>query len=90
MGSAAAKGHSLAFFAPDEEGEWSELRVAGTGYAVLTREFWTARQRQAANLHEVSYRACYKPQLPRLFIEKLTQAGELVYDPFAGRGTTAV
>jgi hypothetical protein len=38
----------------------------------------------------VSYRACYKPQLPRLFIEKLTRPGELVYDPFAGRGTTAV
>jgi hypothetical protein len=81
---------SLGFFAPDEEGEWSELQVDGRGYPVLTREFWTARQRQASNLHEVSYRACYKPQLPRLFIEKLTGIGELVYDPFAGRGTTAV
>jgi DNA modification methylase len=39
---------------------------------------------------EVSYRACYKPQLPRLFIEKLTQLGDIVYDPFGGRGTTAV
>ena len=28
--------------------------------------------------------------MPRLFIEKLTRPGELVYDPFAGRGTTAV
>jgi len=80
----------LAALAPDETGEWSGLEVAGRAYPVLTREFWTARQRQAANLHEVSYRACYKPQLPRLFIEKLTGPGELVYDPFAGRGTTAV
>jgi hypothetical protein len=80
----------LAFFAPDAAGEWEEIRVAGRSFPVLTREFWTARQRQAANLHEVSYRACYKPQLPRLFIEKLTRPGELVYDPFAGRGTTAV
>jgi len=90
MGLAGLAGRSLAFFAPDAEGEWSELERDGVAYPVLTREFWTARQRQAANLHEVSYRACYKPQLPRLFIEKLTGPGELVYDPFAGRGTTAV
>lgn len=80
----------LASFAPDEGGEWNERLVAGRNYPVLTREFWTSRQRQASNLHEVSYRACYKPQLPRLFIEKLTQPGEWVYDPFGGRGTTVV
>lgn len=53
-------------------------------------EFWTARQRQASSLHEVSYRACFKPQLPRFFIERLTEPGERVYDPFMGRGTTPV
>ncbi len=53
-------------------------------------EFWTARQRQAHALHEISYRACFKPQLARYFIERLTRPGELVYDPFAGRGTTLV
>lgn len=53
-------------------------------------EFWTARQRQACALHEVPYRACFKPQLPRFFIERLTQPGDLVYDPFSGRGTTAL
>jgi hypothetical protein len=53
-------------------------------------EFWTARQRQASSLHEVSYRACFKPQLPRFFIERLTQPGEVVYDPFMGRGTTPI
>ncbi len=52
--------------------------------------FWTPRQRQAAALHEVSYRACFKPQLPRFFIEGLTRPGDLVYDPFSGRGTTAL
>ena len=51
-------------------------------------EYWTARQRQASSLHEVSYRACFKPQLPRFFIERLTDRGDLVYDPFMGRGTT--
>ncbi|MEK8023225.1 MAG: DNA methyltransferase [Candidatus Hydrogenedentota bacterium] len=54
----------------------------------FTNEFWTAKQRAAHSLHEISYRACFKPQLPRFFIERLTQPGELVYDPFMGRGTT--
>jgi len=53
-------------------------------------EFWTARQRQASSLHEVSYRACFKPQLPRFFVERLTKPGDVVYDPFMGRGTTLV
>ena len=54
----------------------------------FVNEFWTARQRQAHSLHEVSYRACFKPQLPRFFIERLTAPGDVVYDPFMGRGTT--
>jgi hypothetical protein len=56
--------------------------------ATYVNEFWTAKQRQASSLHEVSYRACFKPQLPRFFIERLTRPGEPVYDPFMGRGTT--
>jgi hypothetical protein len=55
---------------------------------VFTNEFWTSRQRAASSLHEVSYRACFKPQLPRFFIERMTERGARVYDPFAGRGTT--
>src|ERR1039458_1931621 len=51
-------------------------------------EFWTAKQRAASRLHEISYRACFKPQLPRFFIERLTGPGDLVHDPFMGRGTT--
>lgn len=55
---------------------------------VFINEFWTSKQRAAHSLHEVSYRACFKPQLPRFFIERLTQPGDVVHDPFAGRGTT--
>ncbi len=55
---------------------------------VYVNEFWTAKQRAACPLHEVSYRACFKPQLPRFFIERLTDPGETVHDPFMGRGTT--
>ena len=53
-------------------------------------EFWTSRQRQAHRIHEISYRACFKPQLPAFFIERLSQPGDIVYDPFMGRGTTAI
>lgn len=53
-------------------------------------EFWTSGQRQASSLHEVSYRACFKPQLPHYFIKRFTKEGDTVYDPFGGRGTTAV
>ena len=60
------------------------------GVDFLFNEFWTARQRQAHRLHEVSYRACFKPQLPEFFIARLTREGESVYDPFMGRGTTPV
>ena len=55
---------------------------------VLTNEFWTSQQRAAHSLHEVSYRACFKPQLPHFFITRLTEPGDVVYDPFSGRGTT--
>jgi len=57
---------------------------------VFINEFWTAKQRAASSLHEVSYRACFKPQLPRFFIERLTRPGDVVYDPFMGRGTTLI
>ncbi|MCK4408899.1 MAG: hypothetical protein KAW67_02370, partial [Candidatus Eisenbacteria sp.] len=54
----------------------------------FSNEFWTSKQRAANRLHEISYRACFKPQLPRFFIDRLTGAGDVVYDPFMGRGTT--
>ncbi len=64
--------------------------VPGTAPPIIAAELWTAGQRQAANLHEISYRACFKPQLPAYFIERHTQPGDVVYDPFSGRGTTAI
>jgi DNA methylase len=63
-----------------------ELQEGAIRYFV--NEFWTSGQRQAHSIHEVSYRACFKPQLPEFFIERLTRTGDAVYDPFMGRGTT--
>jgi len=66
------------------------VEVDGRPLTVPTfvNEFWTSRQRAAHSLHEVSYRGCFKPQLPRFFVERLTRADDVVYDPFMGRGTT--
>lgn len=64
--------------------------VGGKKICRFHNQFWTSRQRQASSLHEISYRACFKPQLPRFFIETLTKPGDLVYDPFSGRGTTVL
>ena len=64
--------------------------INGLSIHRFTGELWTAKQRQANPLHEISYRACFKPQLPRFFIEHLTVPGERVYDPFSGRGTTSL
>lgn len=60
------------------------------GIPYFVNEFWTAGQRQAHSLHEVSYRACFKAQLPEFFIRLLTRPGDTVFDPFMGRGTTPV
>lgn len=80
------------FGAPSRESVTSYRSPEGgeAGAPTYTNEFWTARQRQASSLHEISYRACFKPQLPRFFIERLTRPGDVVYDPFMGRGTTLV
>ncbi len=66
--------------------EIAEFDVSGIPYFI--GEFWTAKQRQSHSLHEISYRACFKPQLPEFFISGLTKKGDMVYDPFMGRGTT--
>ncbi|WP_428491335.1 DNA methyltransferase [Rhodopila sp.] len=60
------------------------------GLRYFVNAFWTAGQRRGHSLHEISYRACFKGQLPGFFIERLTEPGDRVFDPFSGRGTTAV
>jgi hypothetical protein len=72
-----------AFGTPTEE-------VTEDGIRYLINEFWTSGQRQAHAIHEVSYRACFKPQLPEFFIARLSEPGDAIHDPFMGRGTTPV
>lgn len=60
------------------------------GIPYYVNEFWTSGQRKAHSIQEVSYRACFKPQLPEFFIRRLTEPGDAVMDPFMGRGTTPI
>tara|TARA_B110000438_G_scaffold107194_1_gene105373 strand:+ start:2133 stop:3347 length:1215 start_codon:yes stop_codon:yes gene_type:complete len=80
----------LNFNTLDKKTELNRVIFGSKKYNRFINEFWTAKQRQANNLHEISYRACYKPQLPKFFIDLLTKKGDVVYDPFAGRGTTLI
>lgn len=76
-----------AFGTPTRVGE---LVADGHRVPTFTNEYWTAAQREGHSLHEVSYRACFKPSLPAFFVERLTRAGDRVFDPFMGRGTTVL
>ena len=80
----------LAFDQFDKQTVTFDIQAGNLTVPAYVNEFWTAEQRQANRLHEISYRACFKPQLPRFFIERLTDPGDLVYDPFMGRGTTLI
>lgn len=53
-------------------------------------EFWSAKQRGGHSIHEISYRACFKPALPEYFIARYAKPGASVLDPFMGRGTTPI
>lgn len=57
------------------------------GIPYLTNIFWTQKQRNGHALHEIPYRASFKPELPAFLIERLTRSGQVVHDPFMGRGT---
>lgn len=81
---------NLRFRRPAEPNREVSQKLASLSVPVYESEFWTSRQRQASPIHEISYRACFKPQLPAYFIERLTRHGDVVYDPFSGRGTTAI
>ena len=66
------------------------IKIGEKFYPKFINEFWTSKQRQSSSLHEISYRGCFKAQLPKFFIELLTEKSDIVYDPFAGRGTTII
>jgi len=77
-------------FATDNKTTIDSLQIQNQQIPVFINEYWTSKQRQSSSIHEISYRACFKAQLPRFFIKLLTKETDIVYDPFAGRGTTLI
>ena len=61
------------------------LEINGYKLKTIKGEFWTSKQRQGSSIHEISYRACFKSQLPLFFIQKLTNINSVIFDPFMGR-----
>ena len=54
----------------------------------LARRWHRAPARWGHPLHSLcSYFAMFPPKVPYVFIRWLTEAGDVVYDPFSGRGT---
>src|SRR4051812_20896915 len=50
-----------------------------------------APRRWGHRLHSMcSYMAMFPPTLPHYFVRWLTEEGDVVYDPFSGRGTTVL
>lgn len=66
------------------------FECSGIKVSRYINEYWTSKQRQNNSIHEISYRACYKAELPRFFISLLSKEGDIIFDPFSGRGTTII
>ena len=63
--------------------------IAGRKVKVDRGQFWIQKQRQGHSLHYVvPYQACFAPQIPKFFIKEYSNEGDIVLDPFCGRGTT--
>ncbi len=73
-------------FRPAED----EIRIGNNRIKRYTGEFWTSRQRKGNSIHEISYRACYKAELPGFFIKRMATRHSMLFDPFSGRGTTII
>lgn len=58
--------------------------------AVNANEYKQHSYREFSKIHQMTaYLAMFPPNLPHYFIDKFSNVGDLVFDPFSGRGTTA-
>lgn len=62
--------------------------MSGVNLGSLPQRWRRAPRRWGHPLHSLcSYFAMFPPQVPHVFIRWLTEPGDVVYDPFSGRGT---
>jgi hypothetical protein len=67
----------------------SDQRKIGSFSKSLVASWRSAPRRWGHRFHSMcSYMAMFPPSIPHVFIDWLTAPGDVVYDPFAGRGTT--
>lgn len=78
------------FYSPEPDGNINSANKNPNQYNKFIDEFWTSKQRQSSSIHEISYRACFKAELPRFFINLMSDVQDTIYDPFSGRGTTII
>lgn len=58
--------------------------------AINASEYKQHSYREFSKIHQMTaYLAIFPPNLPHYFIDKFSNVGDLVFDPFSGRGTTA-
>ena len=58
--------------------------------AINASEYKQHSYREFSKIHQMTaYLAMFPPNLPHYFIERFSKVGDLVFDPFSGRGTTA-
>ncbi|MDZ4787029.1 MAG: DNA methyltransferase [bacterium] len=65
--------------------------ISRTLFSVEEGEFWSQEEELSHSLHfSISLPDSFTPGLARFFIQKYSSRGEVVLDPFCGRGTTAL
>lgn len=66
----------------DLEG-WRELDIN-------TESLWLINERDKSGKHKNIYHGNFIPQIPNQLIRRYTKAGDTVFEPFMGSGTTAI
>ena len=75
----------------EENQNESLANVEDTLRQLLAKDLSFEREKTSYATHNLhAFAAKFPPQIPRLFIQKLTTPGELVLDPMVGSGTTVV
>ena len=57
---------------------------------IVTDSLWIIDKRDNSGAHAGNYHGNFVPQIPRQLIQRYTQRGEIVLDPFLGSGTTLI
>lgn len=60
-------------------------------HKIIDTNWSRSGDKNASKMHSIaSYLAMFSPAMPKYFIDKYTEEQDLIFDPFCGRGTTAL